>query len=154
MDINFYNSTNDTHVVNKLLYAPFTVSGNLRDEQSITSPAIEIASDTSILNYNYCYIPDLKRYYFIMAIDSVRTGLWRIFLHVDVLMSFKEQFLPLSAVIARQENLYNLYLADDRFLVNTPRRIYTVPFPNRLPAAADGTKSFVLTIAGGEGSVE
>ena len=154
MDINFYKNTSHINVVNKPLYAPFTVSGTFKEEQNISSPTIIIESADDLFEYNYCYIPQLKRYYYVMGIDVVRANLWRIFLHVDVLMSFKDQFLQLSAIIARQENLYNLYLADDRFLVNAPRRIITKEFPNKLPQATAGSKSFVLTIAGGEGSVE
>lgn len=50
--------------------------------------------------YNYCYIPDFDRYYFISNITSVRTNLWRIDCSVDVLMSYQAEILNLDVIVS------------------------------------------------------
>lgn len=67
-------------------------------------------------------------------------------------MSFKSNILALGAVISRQENLYNLYLPDDKLMVSTPRQVVTKKFPKELtPASSNGAMSFVFTLSGGVG---
>lgn len=42
----------------------------------------------NIVDVNYLYIEDFKRYYYITHLRSIRTGLVEVSCHVDVLMSF------------------------------------------------------------------
>ena len=72
---------------------------------------IKITWDTFINDYvlsaNYVYIPDFNRYYFINDITSVRQNLWRLSLHVDVLMSYKKEINNTYAFISRNEFDYD-----------------------------------------------
>ena len=98
----FYNSS-DNRCVKKTLQGEFNITGNLRDEASIISPTIVIQSADPI-RFNYAYIPDFKRYYYINNIESVRTGVWRLYLEVDPLMSFKADILALKVVVDKQSS--------------------------------------------------
>lgn len=153
MTIILYSSNSEPHRVDKLLTTIAELTGTLKNETSIINPTILIESyDYSMIpSCNYIYIPDFNRYYFINDMVSVKNGLWSISCHVDVLMTYKNQFRKLPAILARQENLYNLYLNDDRFLIDAQRIYQTKVFPNSVSPATSGGKSFILTLAGGAG---
>lgn len=66
----------------------------------------------SMHEYNYAYIPVFGRYYFISRVTIVRSNLFRYEMHVDPLMSFRQEILALSPVIARYQNSTKFQLAD------------------------------------------
>ena len=102
-------------------------------------------------NFNYAYIQEFNRYYYVGNITTLINGMWELDCRVDVLMSYRHKIRQLNAVIARQENLYNLYLEDNK-LLTTSRRLYTtLAFPNKVnPANSDASApSFIFTCAGG-----
>ena len=153
MTIILYRNFSENNRVDKNIEQVSEVSGTLRTSCSILSPSIRINTAIDISFVNYIYIVEWKRYYFVNDIISVRNNLWEFVCHVDVLSTYKNQILNLSAIIARQENLYNLYLDDDKFLINAQRITWTKAFPNRVtPGNATNAKSFIITIAGGEDS--
>ena len=117
MQINFYKNSSEKNKIGKFLSSVLTLNGNLRDECSITSPSILVES-TSLVDYNYCYIPEFKRYYFISDITSVRNNLWRVSLKCDVLESFKKDILNLSCIVDKQQNQSYSNNIDDGSYIN------------------------------------
>ena len=117
MQIEFYKNSSEKNKVGKSISNKLTLSGNLRDECSITSPSILVES-TSLVDYNYCYIPEFKRYYFISDIVSVRNNLWRVSLKCDVLESFKSDILKLSCIVDKQQNQSYSNNIDDGSYIN------------------------------------
>lgn len=112
----FFQNTAEPNRVNKTDYLTeqIRVAGNLRDISDVINPAITFeCADDKILKSNYVYIPAFNRYYFINSITSVRTNLWRVNLHCDVLYSFRNDVLQIKAIIDRQENNFNRYLIDN-----------------------------------------
>ena len=103
MQIKFYKNSSEKNKIGKSLSSELTLNGNLRDECSITSPSILVEA-TSLVDYNYCYIPEFKRYYFISDITSVRNNLWRVSLKCDVLESFKSGILNSSCIVDKQSS--------------------------------------------------
>lgn len=100
--------------MNKISKTPtelFTLEGTLRDESSIVDPEILVQHDNPI-SANYAYIAVFNRYYYINDITSVRTGLWRIKMHTDVLKTFSEGILGSPAIIAKSSDKVNFYLND------------------------------------------
>lgn len=83
------------------------------DEQNSLIFTGEEISKKYLYTFNYVYIPDFKRYYYVNDIISVASGLWRIELNVDVLMSYKREFLDIECLIGRQEFDYDGDLKDD-----------------------------------------
>ena len=106
MELNLYYNTSDNRTINKTLTSGLTISGNLREESSIINPIITIKSDT-LIRENYAYIPETQRYYYITNKESIRTGIWRIHMKVDPLMSFKRDILALSVVVSKQSAITN-----------------------------------------------
>ena len=117
MQIKFYKNSSEKNKIGKFLSSVLTLNGNLRDECSITSPSILVEA-TSLVDYNYCYIPEFKRYYFISDITSVRNNLWRVSLKCDVLESFKKDILNLSCIVDKQQNQSYSNNIDDGSYVN------------------------------------
>ena len=153
IDVTLYLNKSEANIVDKDLQSYGTFSGAFRDSVSITDPVFTIESDSIFLvNCNYCYIQYLNRYYFVTNVTLVRTGLWQLSCHVDVLKTYWDSVKMLPAVLARQENEYNLYLDDDRFLVTCKRIYNTIAFPGRVSTGSgDNNTSFILTLAGGVG---
>lgn len=137
--------------INKLVKTPTpiqTVGGVLRAPSSITDPVVEIDSSIDPNIYgkvNYAKIETFGRYYFITNIISTYNNLWEIHLHVDVLMSFAEQIKQQVAVVARQEENFNLYLDDGIFMAYQNPIIQTKLFSVEAPFE---TQNFILLVAG------
>ena len=147
MKITLYFNTSEPNRMNKTLTTIGSVDGNLRTQSSVIDPVIRIASELNFSNVNYMYIDEFHRYYFINDIVSVRTGIWEIYGHVDVLSTYSKIVSSLPCVIGRNEYEYNLFLDDDRLLVNTNRLVQTLKFPYSIPTVGS---NYVITISGGE----
>lgn len=123
MDIVLYNNNSENNKVGKDLTEAYTLTGALRDITNIINPIITIESDPR--DYNYLYISDFNRYYFITKIESIRTGLWRIYASIDVLESFKTEIKNLTAIIDKQKIVGNQY-KDDGTIVMENRMFDTI----------------------------
>lgn len=98
MDILFYNTSSETNRIGKTLENETTLSGSFKTEIDIQDPILQV--NTDLLNFNYCYIPELNRYYFIRKIEITRTNLYTIYLHIDVLETYKEAIKKLHVVVS------------------------------------------------------
>lgn len=145
MTINFFRNTSPVKKVDKTITLLFSRSGTLREQTNVINPTITFqGTPASFVNTNYVEIPAFNRYYFITDIVAVNNQLCDIRLHVDVLMTYRGQFKSWSVVVARNENQYNLFLADPTIRVQENPIITRQNFPNGMTA-----NSFILTVAGG-----
>ena len=130
MDIVFYNTSSERNAINKVLQDGITLHGTFRDECPISDPQFIVESDTNFTKYNYVYIEEFKRYYYITEIVSVRTAIWRISLHVDVLMSFKNSILTSKILIEEsQVTSASNYLNSDSWVAQVRRNTEAISFP-------------------------
>lgn len=144
MNIILYQNISEYNAVNKSINELTKLTGTLREESSIIDPVITISDiDNYVGSMNYAYIPEFNRYYFITNIESVRSNLWRVSFHVDVLYTYRKQIKSNSAIIERNENKYDLKLNDGLFKTQQNPRIAQFPFPSGF-----NTWNFVLAIAG------
>lgn len=152
MEIKFYNMTAPHEVVDKSDYlgTATTMTGDLRDACDIINPVIDIES-SSMPSFNYLYIADFNRYYYITDIVCVSRDIWRISMHCDVLMSFASEILSHSAFIDRCETDYNTLLVDGMVPAMNEFTYEAVPvttnFFEKNPLATT-TKQYVLTVSG------
>lgn len=100
----------------------------LKETTSILRPVIEIYTTSNVYTYNYMYISEFERYYFIDDIVSVNNNRWEVSGHVDVLETYSNSILAQEAVIRRQQNRYNLYLNDPDFITYNYDMIQTKKF--------------------------
>lgn len=118
MVIKLYNSTADALHVDKTEYLSnvYEMNGTpVVVPQDIKAPVLDVAF-TSTPSYNYAFIPDYSRYYYITNIEWLGGNAWRLFLSVDVLMSFATNIKNTRAVVSRLEDkgLEGNYFIDDR----------------------------------------
>ena len=144
LTIKLYKTSSPYNQITKTLSNELSLTGTYKDNISILEPEVLISTSTNINQYNYMYIADNERYYFI-DIDIVRDGLYRIKGSVDVLYSHKAEILNNKAVVKRQANQYNLYLNDDIFKVYNKTNVITKNFPYGF----DRNGSYILTVLGG-----
>lgn len=90
MIVKIYNNKSNKNVVNKKIKEVQEISFNFKDDSDITNPILILKSYES---GNYCYIPELKRYYYIDKIDLMNGGAYKLYLEIDVLMSYKDEIL-------------------------------------------------------------
>ena len=125
-----------------------TLTGNLRNETSVTNPTIIIEANVNeIAECNYFYIPQFHRYYFVTDIRSIRNGLVEISGHCDVLTTaFKLGTLTdCMGITKRQQTDWNLDINDGYFKVYQNPIVTTELFPQGF-----NTFSYVLAVAGSE----
>lgn len=115
MTIVLYNSTAETDMLDKSGYLTqvSTLTGNLRSGTDLVDPEIVVELDT-LPSFNYVYITEFNRYYFVTDIGSVANKLWNIKLHCDVLYSHRTKILELECEVERNEYDYDLMLKDDK----------------------------------------
>lgn len=144
MTIKLYKTPSEVNKVTKVLNDELSLTGELRESSSVITPIIKIEED-DLTDYNYAYIPEFGRYYFITNITSVRNGLWELAMRVDVLMTYADEIKANTAVIARNSNLWNLYYQDEQFKILNYETIQTKAFGVSL----NPSSQIVLICAGG-----
>lgn len=133
--------------MNKITKSPqslFSLTGTLRDESSIVDPVI-LVEHSDPISANYAYIAQFQRYYYIKDITAVRTGLWRITMHTDVLKTFSEGILNSPCIVAKNSNRYNLYLNDSDYKCQQNDIVMTKDFPSGFDLTY---ANFIATILG------
>ena len=127
--VTLYVSGSPVEKIGKSLSSGSDFTCELKDDTSILNPKIKIYSTSNLSGFNYMYISEFGRYYYLNDIRSPRNNEWDISAHVDVLETYKDAILTNSAVIRRQESQYNLYLDDPDFMSYNYDRIQTIKFP-------------------------
>lgn len=139
------NKSDDT-VLTKSLTTITTLSGVLKESTSIIDPVIIIeATQANIASLNYITIADFKRSYFVKGIKSIKSNLWELTCHCDVLSSFATEIKSNTAIVTRQESKWNLFLNDDSIKCYQNPHIVTREFPNGF---FPNSPTYVLLIAG------
>ena len=153
MYLKFYKTNSPDNRMTKYLTNELSLEGNLRDVSNVVNPVILIEGELTSLsgNYNYAYIPEFNRYYFITEMQSYRNNFVLVSLSVDVLFSFKNAILNNTAIVdkAQQTEFSNMYYDDGSF-VTEARDFYTIKtFTNGFNDEGE----FILITAGGGGVV-
>ena len=145
MEITLYTNQSEKNKLDKLLITPYTLTGTLKQECSILNPVFMI-EDENPTGYNYAYIPEFGRYYFISDMVSVRNNLWRIHLAVDVLMSFKDYILNVPVILSDTETTGSeFYLSGNVWKSKVKELTDIINFPSGLNTNGE----FILITAGG-----
>ena len=93
----------------------------VKTPSSVIDPVLEIKKTGSleVFDYNYCYIPDWRRYYFITNC-TFNMGLWLVNCTVDVLASYKDSIKASTQYLIRSAQIYNDDLIDSFYPTETP----------------------------------
>lgn len=150
MQINLFTCNAEHNRVNKnaFLSNRFVLDGTIKKATSTLNLIIEVEKSNPVkYDYNYMYISEFDRYYFIDDIVNVSNNRWQIHASVDVLMSFMNDILQTSAIIEKTETETNanMYLDDGSFIMDTRKYNEVLEFPSGL----NENGSYILICAGG-----
>ncbi len=144
MLLTLFNMVDGDNVINKTLIDGYDLNINLKAETDVINPSFVLRSieDIDFNNFNYCFIPFLKRYYFIDTVSSVNAQLWRFNLSCDVLQSYKNDILLSQARLRR--NIRN----GDYIDVNIDKSIIKTASLHNSDVTIGDEKSVILTTVG------
>lgn len=145
MDITLCVNSSEKNKLGKSLSNLSIFSGSLKDETSVTNPVVMMEFENPT-GFNYAYIPEFGRYYFIDDMVSVRTGLWKISMKVDVLESFKNSIRGVSVILSDSTNTgKEEYLPGKVWKTKVKELTDVINFPSGL----SDNGYFILITAGG-----
>lgn len=145
MQINLYITSDEKNVIEKRMSLPYVIEGSLKNESSVVDPTIVIRDENPI-NYNYCYIESFRRYYFITNMRSIRNNVWELYLHVDVLMSYKEQIKQCPVILETSEQTgVSPYVTSDAYQTTVKTKTDIISFSSGLSDNGE----YILITAGG-----
>lgn len=146
MEIKLYKTTSPRKKLVKELSDGITLTGTLRGQASVMSPSLQI-QDIVVFGYNYCYIPDFGRYYYINDINALRANLFELSLGIDVLMTYASEIRGNCAIVDKVENFGAAFnYINDGSWINTNRTDQSIiNFANGF----NDNGEFILITAGG-----
>lgn len=146
MEIKLYKTSSPRKKLVKDLTDGITLVGTLRAQSSVMSPTFTV-QDIAVVGYNYCYIPDFGRWYYINGIDALRSNLYELSLGIDVLMTYAAEIRNNYAIIDKVENFGSAYnYINDGSWVNTNRMNQSII---NFPTGFNDNGEFILITAGG-----
>lgn len=127
----FYYNKSDKRYANKVLEIVYDdVELTYIDKTDIANPVIKLGKAMDPLAYNYVYIPEFNRYYFVTEPPTFEAGYYRVKLHSDVLMSLKKYYKERNVIVKRNQYLFNMYMDDAQYKVQNRKSVRTVVFPS------------------------
>lgn len=133
MILTFYMNSSDPRKLDKTLTSLGDIQNcAMRDVLDVENPTFRVASSALPGSFNYVYCDYTQRFYFTEDPVEIRTGLYDIKCHSDVLANLKTQLRTLTATVDRNENIANGYLLDPNFKSQIYRECVTKQFPNAM----------------------
>lgn len=145
MEINFYKYAGKPKTVNKQLGNPTVLSGVLWDDFNFITPILVIRKN-DVSMYNYCFIPNFNRYYFIDECSLTNKNEFALKLSLDVLKTYETQILQSNGVITERDNS-NRFISNRGIVYNRKPNFEKVSFPNTGLLNPDGS-IIMITIKG------
>lgn len=108
MIVKFFNNKSDNIYINKTLENETPFDCKIKGEINLTNPEIVLRVD-NFNGFNYCYIEDFNRYYYIDSVQIFPNNLYSIRLKVDVLMSFKNSIYGSPGILVRKKENSSYY---------------------------------------------
>ena len=145
MTVIFYKYNGIKNKINKTLENGLTVNDVImHNDFDITAFELLIKDTNFNSEYNYCYIQDLGRYYFIESVEKMNGTIYKIRLTVDVLKSFSTQIENINAIITKSEN------PDDNFVDCEKSENYTSEVINLTDNFSHSGNLILVTSLGGK----
>lgn len=113
------NSTKTPTATDLAAFTEYTVT--YKKPTSLRSPVVEIATD--VRTYDYAYISDFGRYYFVSDVISLHNGLTEYHLEADPMASQKTAIGNTSARIAFSSYGYNTMIKDPRLGIEVTKQL-------------------------------
>lgn len=146
MTLQLYIVTDPSNTISKSLTEETMYSFKFKGQSDILRPTIEVFdTNDTIPTFNYAYIPQLKRYYFVSNIQLVANHYYVLELAVDVLQTYASDIKQSKGYISQNEKYNKYYNSSYASEVRTESDIYKSP--NKIPTT--NSEYYVLTTIGG-----
>lgn len=144
--VKIYINSSGPDYLDKTLSGETSVDCEFKAPVDIENPTIYIAAGASYDQYNYCYISEFGRYYYMTPVAGTATTL-TFECKSDPLMSFKAAIKACPAVISRNPWHWDLYLPDPKIPVETRTLSAVLNFPENYFSGTNNC--YILTTLGG-----
>lgn len=152
MDVRLINTPDEQNVIGKAKTLIDTAQCTIKGNISYENPILLLAYDGDVTDQiNYMEIPEFNRYYFITDLINLTGGRYEVHGKVDVLESFKDAVLGLTAIVDKvnDQNTGNLFLDDGSFIVENKEFNTVLNFPDGFNDEGE----YILITAGGGGGI-
>lgn len=99
-----YNYKGQPNTINKALTPLGTLNVALRPEINVHNPTLKIQMPPNMYGFNYVYIEDFGKYYFVDDVRCIGGQTYLITLSLDVLQTYKDVILQSTALIVESDN--------------------------------------------------
>lgn len=146
--VKIYINSSAPDYFDKVLSGETTIQCDFKAPIDVENPTIYVSAAASYDKYNYCYIEEFGRYYFMKCIGGNSQTL-TFQCQSDPLMSFKSQIRQCPAVISRNPWHWDLYLPDPKVPVEARTISAVIPFTTNQNAFNGTNNCYILTCLGG-----
>lgn len=129
MQVTFYNNASPREEVNKnlsVIAGPMDI--RLLDSTDIEKPII--VYEGGFPAFNYAYLSEFDRYYYVVGKKSFVNGLWTLYLEEDYIYTWRNSIKSHTALVERQEYEFNPYLKDNLVPMTNDTQQYIKKFTN------------------------
>lgn len=148
MQVSFFINRSPKNALHKSLGNGSGYDFVFKSSASLNKPIITLQTNDDLTIYNYCYIPNWSRYYYINPNNvTVQAGnRYEIELECDALMTFASQIAGNRAIIDRTESVGGSnYINSEAFVATCKHKTDILNFP----AGLNTNGTFILITAGG-----
>ena len=142
MLMKLYTTKTPNNAIGKVLENETENNIKFKSQADRTKPVVVLMSETMI-DFNYAYIPDFNRYYFVENIEVTPNKIYNISLRCDVLESFKNDILESSGFVNQQTTPNKYYNSD--YQTEIKKEVDVI----KSNVTLDTTKSTILVTIGG-----
>lgn len=151
MNIQLGNTTSPQRKIYKTFTVGTTKDVTFKNDEDVVNPTLLMTYTTGIDQYNYAYIPQLNRYYWVASIKEVTGRMCELQLKCDVLMTYKPDINNTTLTIVRKGTGGSSMIPDTKLPLYPYRDLAIVRFeesPFFNGTFNKSTPCFVLNVAG------
>lgn len=133
-----YNYKGQPNTINKALTPLGTLNVALRPELNVHNPTLKIQMPPNMYGFNYVYLEDFEKYYFVDNFRYVGGNTYLLTLSLDVLQTYKDVILQSTALIVESDTP-NRNLSVNSNVFNVFPKTDILHFPNSQLFDKDGS---------------
>ena len=134
------------------IYKNFTDTQNytvtFRDDEDVVNPVLLMNYVSGMDRYNYAYISQLHRYYWVTNIEEMIGGVCALYLKCDVLMTYKPTIDDSELMLTRIGTGGSTMVPDNKLPIAPYKEIVLAKFDKNPFVFTKASDCFVLTVAG------
>lgn len=147
INIDLYKFTGDSRKVDKSLTLVHQFhNAEIVSDLDLIDPTIILDLTGYIdLGFNYLFITELGRYYFVKKVILLDNGFVQISCHIDVLKTYSSDILRTEQYVLRQQNKCDYRLPDNKYNIKSNRNLTIKNFGDEI---IQPNATFILTTFG------